>query len=63
MAVSTPSREFPVGSYVRVADGPFTDFVGTIVKIDRVQSKVWVAVSIFGRETPVVLDFLQVERL
>jgi transcriptional antiterminator NusG len=54
---------FQVGQSVRVTDGPFADFVGTVEEINTVKGKVKVAVSIFGRETPVELDFLQVERL
>jgi transcriptional antiterminator NusG len=54
---------FQVGQSVRVIDGPFSDFVGTVEEINTEKGKVKVAVSIFGRETPVELDFLQVERL
>jgi transcriptional antiterminator NusG len=54
---------FQVGQSVRVTDGPFSDFVGTVDDINTEKGKVKVAVSIFGRETPVELDFLQVERL
>jgi transcriptional antiterminator NusG len=54
---------FQVGQSVRVTDGPFSDFVGTVEEINTEKGKVKVAVSIFGRETPVELDFLQVERL
>ena len=54
---------FQVGQSVRVTDGPFSDFVGTVEDINTEKGKVKVAVSIFGRETPVELDFLQVERL
>lgn len=54
---------FQVGQSVRVIDGPFADFVGTVEEINAEKGKVKVAVSIFGRETPVELDFLQVERL
>lgn len=54
---------FQVGQSVRVVDGPFSDFVGTVEEINAEKGKVKVAVSIFGRETPVELDFLQVERL
>lgn len=54
---------FQEGQSVRVTDGPFSDFVGTVEEINREKGKVKVAVSIFGRETPVELDFLQVERL
>jgi transcriptional antiterminator NusG len=54
---------FQPGQSVRVIDGPFTDFVGTVEEINVEKGKVKVAVSIFGRETPVELDFLQVDRL
>ena len=54
---------FQEGQSVRVVDGPFADFVGTVEEINPEKGKVKVAVSIFGRETPVELDFLQVERL
>lgn len=54
---------FQAGQSVRVVDGPFADFVGTVEEINAEKGKVKVAVSIFGRETPVELDFLQVERL
>jgi transcription termination/antitermination protein NusG len=54
---------FTPGQSVRVIDGPFSDFVGTVEEINMEKGKVKVAVSIFGRETPVELDFLQVERL
>jgi transcriptional antiterminator NusG len=54
---------FTSGQSVRVIDGPFADFVGTVEEINAEKGKVKVAVSIFGRETPVELDFLQVERL
>ncbi len=54
---------FQPGQSVRVIDGPFADFVGTVEEINMEKGKVKVAVSIFGRETPVELDFLQVERL
>jgi transcriptional antiterminator NusG len=54
---------FTVGQSVRVIDGPFSDFVGTVEDINPEKGKVKVSVSIFGRETPVELDFLQVERL
>ncbi len=54
---------FTTGQSVRVTDGPFADFVGTVDEINPEKGKVRVSVSIFGRETPVELDFLQVERL
>ena len=48
---------------VRIIDGPFADFMGMVDKIDTERAKVTVLVSFFGRETPVELDFLQVERM
>ena len=54
---------FDRGQSVRVTDGPFIDFIGTVDHINQEKGKVWVLVSFFGRETPVELDFLQVERL
>lgn len=55
--------KFSVGEAVKVTDGPFSDFIGTIESIDETKGKVRVLVSIFGRETPVELDFLQVAKL
>jgi transcriptional antiterminator NusG len=54
---------FTKGQSVRVIDGPFTDFIGTVSDINMDRNKVTVLVSFFGRETPVVLDFLQVEKI
>jgi transcription termination/antitermination protein NusG len=54
---------FIVGQSVRVSDGPFMDFVGQVDEINLEKGRVRVLVSFFGRETPVELDFLQVERL
>jgi transcriptional antiterminator NusG len=54
---------FQLGQSIRVTDGPFVDFVGTVDEINVDKGKVRVLVSFFGRETPVELDFLQVERL
>jgi transcriptional antiterminator NusG len=54
---------FQLGQSVRITDGPFVDFVGTVDEINVDKGKVRVLVSFFGRETPVELDFLQVERL
>ena len=54
---------FVSGQSVRIVDGPFTDFIGTVDNINKEKGKVRVLVSFFGRETPVELDFLQVERL
>lgn len=54
---------FRPGQRVRIVDGPFTDFVGSVDDIDMDKSKVRVLVSFFGRDTPVELDFLQVEKM
>jgi transcriptional antiterminator NusG len=53
---------FKPGQKVRIVDGPFNDFIGTVDDIDMDKGKVRVLVSFFGRETPVELDFLQVEK-
>ena len=57
------SVEYQVNENVRVVDGPFTDFHGKVVEIDSAKGKLKVLVNMFGRETPVELDLLQVERL
>lgn len=54
---------FQKGQMVRIAAGPFADFIGAVNEIDTSKGKVWVLVSFFGRETPVELDFLQVEKI
>ena len=54
---------FRKGQSVRVTDGPFIDFIGTVDDIDVDKGKVKVLLTLFGRETPVELDFLQVEKL
>lgn len=54
---------FTIGEAVKIIDGPFADFLGTIDNIDEARGKVRILVSIFGRETPVELDFLQVKKL
>jgi transcriptional antiterminator NusG len=54
---------FSKGQSVRVIDGPFTEFIGTVSDINMDRNKVTVLVSFFGRETPVMLDFLQVEKI
>ncbi len=65
--VASPAPRFKtklsVGEAVKITDGPFTDFLGTIHEIDEEKGKLKVLVSIFGRETPVELDFLQVVRV
>jgi transcription termination/antitermination protein NusG len=53
---------FKSGERVRIVDGPFNDFRGTVAEIDMERAKVRVMVNFFGRETPVELDFLQVEK-
>ncbi|MDI7276563.1 MAG: transcription termination/antitermination protein NusG [Anaerolineae bacterium] len=53
---------FREGQRVRIIEGPFADFIGTVDELDVDRGKVRVLVSFFGRETPVELDFLQVER-
>ena len=52
-----------MGETVRITEGPFVDFIGAVNDIDEGKGKVRVLVSFFGRETPVELDFLQVERV
>lgn len=65
--VSTPAKRFKtkltVGEAVKITDGPFSDFLGTVHEVDEAKGKVKVLVSIFGRETPVELDFLQVQKV
>jgi transcription termination/antitermination protein NusG len=55
--------KFSTGEAVKIVDGPFTDFLGTISSVDEDQGKVKVLISIFGRETPVDLDFLQIQKI
>lgn len=65
--VSSPAPRFKtklsVGEAVKITDGPFADFLGTIHEVDEEKGRIKVLVSIFGRETPVDLDFLQVTKV
>jgi len=58
-----PEIPFAMGEHIRIKDGPFSDFTGVIDEINAERGKLKVLVSIFGRDTPVELDFLQVESL
>jgi transcriptional antiterminator NusG len=65
MGVEAPKfkLQFSKGQSVRVKDGPFAEFIGTVDEVNPERNKVKVLVSIFGRETPVELDFLQIDKL
>ena len=55
--------DFELGEAVQIVDGPFKDFEGKVDAIDEARGKIKVLVSMFGRETPVELDFLQVSKI
>ncbi len=65
MDVKQPAYQFAfsVGDAVKVVDGPFADFIGTISEINEDRGQVTVLLSVFGRETPVSLDFIKVSKL
>jgi transcriptional antiterminator NusG len=62
-AKPVPTVSFRLGDQVKVVDGPFSNFTGTVDEVNQERGKVKVMVSIFGRATPVELDFLQVQPL
>ena len=61
--VARPQVSLAVGEMVKIIDGPFSEFLGTVDEVNQDKGRVRVMVSFFGRDTPVELDFLQVERV
>ncbi|AQS54515.1 transcription termination/antitermination protein NusG [Novibacillus thermophilus] len=60
---AVPKIDFDINESVKVKEGPFTDFIGSIEEIDAQRQKLKVLVNMFGRETPIELDFSQVEKV
>lgn len=65
MGVEEPKYKIDVtvGTAIKITDGPFKDFEGRVAEVDEARGKIKVLVSIFGRETPVELDFLQIKKI
>lgn len=61
--VIRPKQSFSVGEHVKIVDGPFDTFTGTVEEVNTERSKLKVTVGIFGRSTPVEVSFLQVEKI
>jgi transcriptional antiterminator NusG len=61
--VLRPKQSFSVGESVRIVDGPFDSFTGAVEEVNQEKAKLRVMVGIFGRATPVEVDFLQVEKI